>query len=261
MERSEVGFLLKIVLITDDLTQRQLLVESLKRYILFEQIDAIISLDTGDCAKLLAHIKADPQADYFFIVDTTLNCAKESGISLAEKIRRYYPFSSIVFLAPHEKLALKVLAKHLTPLDYIIKNNDFEVILESLRKDLVYALSHLEDSNKISPDFFTFKVNNRYHRITTSDILFFESVSNQVNTVILHTKDEVFELKKSLKTLEEQRLPNFFRCHKSYLVNLSNIYEFDKRSGQIFFDEQRTLKCQVSHRKMRELTNILTKYH
>lgn len=68
---------------------------------------------------------------------------------------------------------------------------------------------------------YTFSVSNGWLYLEANEIVFFKA--SDVYTE-LHTADKQYFLYHSLKEIEE-RLPEtkFFRCHKSYMINLDKI--------------------------------------
>ena len=251
--------LLKVILIDDDVVQSKLLADTLERYLKFEQLDALIALVTTSPEQVLEYVKNDPSASYLFLIDIELKPGKYLGIELARKLRQLLPYENIVFLTSHTKFSLTVLEHRIKPLDYIVKNSDMEVMLRSLRKDILFALKQNEYATPEDKETFTYRLGQRYYRIEIADILFFESIPNQANTIVMHAKNQVVEFNGSLKAIENNKLANFFRCHKSYLINLANIYTFDRKRALVYFDAKATIGCKVSFRKARELVKILKK--
>ena len=73
-------------------------------------------------------------------------------------------------------------------------------------------------------DYVTFRAApNRWVRIPMHSILYAESGRNKA---ILHTVRSTYELYASMKDVEETLDPaRFFRCHSSYIINLTNIVQ------------------------------------
>lgn len=81
-----------------------------------------------------------------------------------------------------------------------------------------------------------------------NDILFFETSSN-IHKVILHAKDRQIEFSSTIKELEKILDDTFVRCHRSFLVNKSNIQEIDTKNRIIYFINGET--CLMSTRMMK----------
>jgi two-component system, LytTR family, response regulator len=64
--------------------------------------------------------------------------------------------------------------------------------------------------------------------IPFSDILYFESFSSNV---IIKTKDSEIKIKYSLKLILSLLPSHFFRCHKSYIINLYYINKLEFIKG------------------------------
>lgn len=56
--------------------------------------------------------------------------------------------------------------------------------------------------------------------------------------VYIHTKGEVIEYYSRLKQLEHQLGAGFFRCHRSYLVNLSHVYGYENGMAVLYNKSQ-----------------------
>ena len=93
------------------------------------------------------------------------------------------------------------------------------------------------------------------------DILFFTTGAANSGQVILHTKKRQYTFYGALDNVAST-LPagQFFRCHKSYLINVGNITEGGKQSlsnGNDRIIMPDGMDCLVSFRKRKTLFNLL----
>lgn len=143
---------------------------------------------------------------------------KLTGIETAKKIREVNPNAIIIFITALKEYvfdAFDVRAFH-----YILK----PVSDEKLREVLSSALLHLEGTEK----FIIAKTISECNKIFVKDILYIEA---QLRKVIIHTTYDIIEYYNRLSDIEaDLKEYNFFRCHKSYIVNLNYIKSYDNTS-------------------------------
>lgn len=247
---------LNIVILEDEIKQREYIVNFVNRYSSFEMLDVKVVLATDDPKKILNLINHDKNSQYLFILDIELASNDITGIELAEKIRILLPFTDIVFLTSHEELAMLTLERRISPLNYILKNKESNFIESSIRKDIRLTLNRITKVNKINNDQFAYKIRYRYYTIPLNEIYFFESVPNKVNRVILHAKNKLLEISSNLKQIEEDQ-SIFFRCHKSYSIQVNNVKYYDPNLFKVYFDDDKQIFCPVAVRKVRQLKKVL----
>ena len=80
---------------------------------------------------------------------------------------------------------------------------------------------------KDSP-YFQIKIGELIKNIAYEDILFFKT-SDNIHKIELHTVNGLFEFYGKIKETE-QLSGDFYRCHKSYVVNKTQIEQIDKKT-------------------------------
>jgi two-component system response regulator AgrA len=128
-------------------------------------------------------------------------------------------------------------------LDYILKDSGANV-----KERLGECLKYINDihSKKVSKEkFLTFKEEDRIINIALNDILFIETSTNS-HKIIIHAENSHIEVYHSLRDIESNLTKDFYRCHKSYIVNRKKIKEIDKKNRILIMtnDEQ----CMASFR-------------
>lgn len=160
-------------------------------------------------------------AGFFDIVFLDIGMDGMSGIETAENLRLLGYNSRIVFLTSHKKYvfsAFDVSASH-----YLLKPLD----LKKLEKVLMKITTELTAEQEYC---CTVKCGTEIHRIPFSQIKFVEVLGRKIS---LHTKGEVFTFNGRLDELTESFPSCFFRCHKSYLVNLEMVMKYDKEAASL----------------------------
>lgn len=160
-------------------------------------------------------------AGFFDIIFLDIEMEGISGIETAEKLRLSGCSSRIVFLTSHKKYvfsAFDVSASH-----YLLKPLD----LQQLEKVLLKIIAELSAEKEYC---CTVKCGNEIHRIPFSEIKFVEVLGRKIS---LHTGGEVFTFNSRLDELEQSFPGCFFRCHKSYLINLTMVIKYDKETATL----------------------------
>ena len=138
--------------------------------------------------------------------------------------------------------------------EYVFEAFDIDAIhyLEKpLNQQKFFAAMEKAWKRAVSDNAKTILLNNRavITKVRLKDIVYCEVFNHQVNhQVIIHTMTEQHQYFGTLDTLEKELDNHFFRCHRSYIVNLD--YIVDKKPGIAVLADGRQVF--VSRRKQRE---------
>lgn len=148
------------------------------------------------------------------IVFLDIEMPGRDGMCIAKELRAKKYSGHIIFLTSHTEFmpeAFKVKAFRF--LDKPIKVEDLEETLVEAEKEIY------QDKKLIITDYGVERL------INVSDILYIEV---QKNKTLIYTIYEVLETNYTLKYwVRELGTKDFFQVHKSYIVSLRNIKEFD----------------------------------
>ncbi|WP_338912616.1 LytTR family DNA-binding domain-containing protein [Clostridium perfringens] len=135
-----------------------------------------------------------------------------NGIELIRRMRKIdSSFQAIIITGSNEYV---FDGYDVGALNYLMKPIDSN----KLEKEFLRAIKSL---NYASPSTYTININGKISFIDLSSVLFFE-VNNKTITANLENKNIDFSMK--IKVLEEElEDKNFLRCHRSYLVNMSQV--------------------------------------
>jgi len=188
-------------------------------------VEYIAELDSLDL-KAVVHQPADairflPEIDLMYL---DINMPKISGIDFLQQIKN--PPLTIITTA-YEQFALQGF--ELDAVDYLVKPISFPRFLKATTKAIdYYKLLQLEKTGSLSPgmkDYFFVKSNGVLEKISVSDILAIEALSNYI---IIHTPEKKVVVYLTLKQINEY-LPSdsFLKVHKSFIVALNKIDRID----------------------------------
>lgn len=184
--------------------------------------------------KLAMQQQAEVRADVYATGDELLVSGREydvvfldiqmegtSGIDTARELRKKSEDTVVIFVTANKEYvfdAFDVSAFH-----YLLKPVEGKKFTEVFER----AALESEKRNRHRAEQFLLRTRERNVTLDTSDIFYVESRGKKVE---IHTMKEFYEMYGSMNELELQLGSSFFRCHRSYLVNMSHIAEYDSES-------------------------------
>lgn len=237
--------MLSVVICEDNSVHRGNLKNIIENTILREELDISIALSTEKPEEVIGYVsKSSTPGIYFLDVDLKDDM---NGIKLGEKIRECDPLGFIIFTTTHMEMSYLAFKYKVEAMDYIIKEDDDfkQRVISCLMR--AYNTYYKEDSKE---GYITIKEDMRIINIKLSGILFIETTGT-AHKIRVHEENRQIELYGNLKDIQEKLTSNFYRCHKSYIVNKDKILEIDKKSNKIIMTDGE--ECYVSFRYMRGL--------
>lgn len=165
------------------------------------------------------------------------------GIETAKKLRELNNDIIIIFLTSHLEFA---------PEGYEV--NAFRFLIKPIQKEkLKNALLDVQyqiDRNKK----ILIKDKDREVLLKYTDIVYIEA--QNVNIKIC-TMNEKFLIRKTLREIEEElKGPTFFKCHRSYIVNLDFVIDYDNK----IITMENKEKISLSRNKYSDFKNSMITY-
>ncbi len=174
-----------------------------------------------------------------------------SGLEIASMIRENDSDSTIIFLTSYPEYRNDVFYSRLLALDYIQKGALWNDRLEDTLK---YTLKLLNRNQTLK-----FNYNGSSYRIELKDINYIEKVQDFKKCVI-YTKDgKQYQMTNTLKKLEAELGPLFYKCHKSFIVNTENIKYINYPDNSITFKNNQS-EYLISNRCKKGLKEYVEKY-
>lgn len=226
-------------------------VQAVVHSVSFHEPSIELALIASKPEEVLAYIRNE-RADCY-LLDIELG-SSINGLDLASMIRQQDPVATIIFISMHaDKLKLTFKYK-IAALDFIVKEKRNASLSEHLKEALQASfIKYQQLSTTDGTEFVQIKIGERIKNISYHDIYFFETSAYE-HKVTLQEKNGYYEFYGKLKEFEHIDA-RFFRCHKSYIINLHHVKEFDKEKRQIKMKND--LVCYVSFRKITELQSKL----
>ena len=217
---------MRIAVVDDDFRWRKEASEIIGKYT--EEEDSVDSYESGE-----AFLIEKRQYDVIFM-DIEMPI-KDGFDTLKEYKKTYSTFISII-LTTHTELARKgYLVDAFRYIDKTNMDNEIEEAMEKIKE-------------KFSKESFSLIGNDgaRIKNINIKDILFIETNGRKC---AIHTMDEKYDCNDRINDLEETLGKyGFFRCHKSFLINMNEVDYMDKDFA--YFKKDR--KAYISVRKYME---------
>jgi two-component system LytT family response regulator len=154
----------------------------------------------------------------FDLIFLDISMPELSGLELANKILELEPSSYIVFQTAYEEYAIE--AFQAGGLGYLLKPVDEEAIEKTLQK----VKSYLEKKTPTSKKLLG-KSGGTLYLINLDDIFYIKA---DLDEVIVRIKQTDVYVRKKIGELDSLlKNKNFFRVHRSYIVNVDKIESMD----------------------------------
>lgn len=215
-------------------------------YIMINNYDMQVSLATDNYSRLLCHQTENKNKLTLFFLDIH-SCSQHNGIEVAAKIKETNPLASVVFISRRSDMMSMTFLYSIEALDFIVYGSKLNVE-ERIRSALDWVHKKYSNLNdRIGT--YSISIDNKVKVFDINEIIYFES-SPKVHRVILHYQDGSIEYYDQLKNVENENAL-FFRCHQSFVVNINQIKEIDKKEKIILLNNGEI--CPVSSRKLNDL--------
>ena len=239
--------MIRAIIVDDEQGPREFLKGAINEYCPHVEIVGIAK-DTFEAEKMIEEISPD-------LLFLDVEMPRRSGIEMLQELSQVD--FEVIFTTAFDKYAIQAIK--LSALDYLIKPisiNDLKeavekIMLEKKQSDRLKNLisNTLEDKKKIAIPGF-----DGISFVPIEDILYCKADGSY--TVFKLIDGEEVLASKSLKNYEEILENNtFYRCHKSYLVNLYKINKIDK-DGYLFLADKSSIP--ISRRKKEEIIALIS---
>jgi two-component system LytT family response regulator len=242
---------MKVIIVEDEVLAQQELTWLIKEH---SQMDIVGTFDDGlDVLKFLQHNKVDA-------IFLDINIPSLDGVLLAQNISQFAHKPFIVFITAWKEHAVE--AFELEAFDYILKPYQESRIVTMLQK-LENAWQQQSGSNNsaASPQRENDTINLiRDEKIFVTSIHDIYYAEAHEKMTFVYTRRESWVMPMNI-TEFCSKLPaaHFFRCHRSYCVNLNKIREIEPWFNNTYILRLRDLDFQVpvSRSKVKEFRQLM----
>ncbi|WP_455425322.1 LytR/AlgR family response regulator transcription factor [Dryocola sp. LX212] len=241
---------MKVIIVEDEVLAQQELNWLIQNH---SQMDIVATFDDGmDVLKYLQHHEVDA-------IFLDINIPSLDGVLLAQNISKFAHKPFIVFITAWKEHAVE--AFELEAFDYILKPYEESRIIGMLQK--LEAAHHQQTAPQVhassSRENLTINL-VKDERIIVTDINDIYYAEAHEKMTFVYTRREAYVMPMNI-TEFCSRLPEsrFFRCHRSYCVNLSKIREIEPWFNNTYILRLRDLDFQVpvSRSKVKEFRQLM----
>lgn len=226
---------MKAIIVEDEIPAKEELEYLIQTH---SNIEIVASFEDGlDVLKFLQ----EEEVDAIFL---DINIPSLDGMLLASNISKFAKKPYIIFTTAYKEHAAQ--AFELEAFDYILKPYEEKRIAAMLAK-----LESAYQRESKGPEEVTTEVNRRINlrkneNIIVTDVndIYYAEASEKVTVV--YTKSEEYMMPMSISDFHD-KLPQdtFFRCHRSYTVNLSKIHEIVPWFNHTYLVRLKDMKAEI----------------
>lgn len=177
----------------------------------------------------------------FDIILLDIKMDKLNGIETAQKLRENNCDSILIFITIDPEYVYK--AFEVEAFHYILKPIDNEKLEHTLLRAINKILSSHEE-------FIVISQNRQNIKLMLSEIMYFEVAKRIIK---VHSSNYTYEFYERLNVLEDKiQNEKFFRCHRSYLINLLYVSKVERNEVTLENGE----KIPLSKRRYEEFSKV-----
>ena len=214
-----------------------------------KNLNSNIVLSTANPNEVLNYINNCKLNSFIYFLDIDLK-SNMNGLELAKLIRKSDPRGYIIFLTAHAELTLLTFQYKVQAMDFIIKG-DINVIKPRILDCIKEVYTTLNNAKIKNNNTIALDIGDNIIFYNLDDILFFETASKE-HKIRIHTTTGQSEFYGTLKSIENIVSSDFYKTHRSYLINTKKIKSIDKSNlivhmvnDEICYVSSRYLKCLI----------------
>lgn len=219
--------MLKIFICDDEEIHRNRITNIIKNYVMMMDYDIEFQLAADNPYDILSYVSTNKTEGIYFL-DIDLN-SDINGVELGKQIRQYDPTAKIIFVTTYTDFVYLTFLYKVEALDYIIKDNE-EQLQQKIISCIDIAIERYMNTALSTRDQIWLKSGAIDVKLYVDEILFFSS-SPTPHKLIVHLDNRMIEYAGKIKEIEKLN-DSLCRCHQSFVVNLANIAEINKKKAK-----------------------------
>lgn len=206
-------------------------VEKYKEVIFNTMCNYNIAYETVVVNKYDKNILNNVTGSKIYILD--IEVPRKNGIDVAREIRNNGDWSSpIIIVTSHEEYKVVGYTAKILMLDFISKDDD----LSKLLKDAIEIGLKINGKENV----LTISSKSEVVQVPYNDILYIEKNLNDNDSIVV-TKNDKYLIRKSIVSIMEELNDDFFKSHRSCIINLNNVKRVNFDENIIYFNDNNSI--------------------
>ncbi|NLI53812.1 MAG: response regulator transcription factor [Clostridiales bacterium] len=240
----------QIYVIEDDIQISRQIRQCIGEYLSAHKLNWDVQAVTENYESVLDRIDIASGVFNIFFLDIILGDSS-NGLQLAQKIRRKDTFGYIIFITSHMEFAFPAIQYKIRALDYILKGD------EEIKQKIFQCMNTIQreisgQDTRQEERALLVRTSGTDFIIPVKDIIYFET-NTAKRSIILHTQDKSIEFRDTLDELQNHLDSFFYRCHRSFLINLQHVQSISKSRNDMYVTLSHGYKCLISPRYLKGL--------
>lgn len=186
--------------------------------------------------------------DQFDLIFLDILMGGMDGMETARKCRELAFDKMLVFLSSSRRYVFD--AYDVEAFHYLVKPVEEEKLKKVLRRAA-------EKEKQVSKDYIVVSKERQKRKLFLDSIRYFEIKGRQIS---VHEEHGIFSYYEQIGILEEQlKGKGFFRCHKSYLINLQHVEVYNRQEVILDNEERITIAKRRYEEFCREILSYMRK--
>ena len=237
-----------IVICGEDAKIRNLISTHVSQYLFSMKVSMKVVLSTDKPQKVLEYIKHNSNQVNIYFFGISFN-TDMNGLALAKEVRRYDTSGYLIYITAYPEFSLKTFQYKLRVFDYIIKDDN---LLANISETLdAVILKDKIRKNRKKEELLYVQSGELSYVIAMNSIISVETTLQ--HKIIITTTQERYEISSSLSDIQERLNNDFYRCHKSYIINVHLIKQVCTDKNNLSVIMQNNKKCLVSRRALKNV--------
>ncbi|WP_404347395.1 LytTR family DNA-binding domain-containing protein [Sutcliffiella horikoshii] len=189
------------------------------------------------------------------LVIADINMPKKSGLDAIKECLEFSPKLKFVFVTGYNEFAVEAFA--ISAVDYIVKPIEKIRLYKALERAKAQLLTEAADSDEKNNQNKRLSVrsNSSFYYIAFEDIIFIEKSGKKC---IIYTTNQSIETYENISDIYKQLDQNFYRTHRSYIVNLRMLSHITPKNETYFaYFTNHEKYAHISKLKINEVQELL----
>ncbi len=201
--------MIKIAVCDDEQASRQDVSAKLKGQLANEEY-LIYEFSSGE--QLINSVKY--KGEFFHIIFLDIQMGELNGIETAKRVMEINEDAHFVFVSSYKEYVFE--AFDVNAINFLLKPASKEKLEQTVAK----ILQRIGDSK----NYILIEEESKITKVFLHNIQYCEALNHKV---FICDKENIYRYKKKLDSLEKELTDNFFRCHRSYIVNLNFVLAYE----------------------------------